>query len=51
MYLSRTNKQDVFWALLSNKKKDLDDMASKAKYQSPKQAVLYAKFVFSLNQC
>ena len=24
---------------------------SKAKHQSPKLAVLYAKFVFSLNQC
>ena len=51
MYLSRTNKQDVFWALLSNKKSNVDAMVSKAKYQNPKHAVLYAKFVFSLNQC
>ena len=29
----------------------VDTMVSKAKYQSPKLAVLYAKFGLSLNQC
>ena len=29
----------------------VDAMVSKAKYQSPKLAVLYAKFGLSLNQC